>query len=199
MEVTHDPARSGREVHHRRRAGARELLRRSIAQDLPEARARHVPQRQVGGDGGHARHLLSAAVDPLGSRAEPARPGLPARLRQSAAVLRPDRDLGAGILLHHRRAGAVGAGPVSRHRRRRAHVVRLRLPADRVDRSHDRGRALLAGRPQRAHAPRCVAVDAREDLEEGRHARQLAADRARHRRRASSSISAMRRHCGPSC
>ena len=45
------------------------------------------------------------------------------------------------------------------------------------------GRALLAGRPQRAPAPRRVPVDAREDLEEGRHARHLAADRARHRRR----------------
>ena len=35
--------------------------------------------------------------------------------------------------------------------RRRSRLVRLHLPADGVDRSHDRGRALLAGRPQRAH------------------------------------------------
>ena len=53
----------------------------------------------------------------------------------------------------------VGARAVSRHRRRRAHVVRLYVPADGVDRSHDRGRALLAGGPQRPHPPRQRPLD----------------------------------------
>ncbi len=47
-----------------------------------------------------------------------------------------------------------GAGLVPRHRDRGPRLVRLRLPADGVDRSHDRRRASLAGRPQRPHPAR---------------------------------------------
>ena len=196
--------RRGRAGHRARRRHGRDQGRARRAdvcvarEDLPQARARHVPQDQVGGDGGHARHLLPAAVDPLGPRPEPSRPGVPARFRQPAAVLRPDRDLGAGTLLHHRAADPVGARAVPRHRRRRAHVVRLHVPADGVDRSDDRGRALLAGRPQRPHPPRQRSLDVREDLEEDGDARQLAAGRASPPAAPSSSTSAMRRRSPPS-
>ena len=76
------------------------------------------------------------------------RPGRADRLSLAALLFLLPRDLAAGILLHHRPAGAFGAWPVPRHLDRRAHVVRLYLPADGVDRPDDCGRALLPGRPQ---------------------------------------------------
>ena len=56
----------------------------------------------------------------------------------------------------------AGACALSRYFDRRAHVVRLHLPADGVDRPDDCGRALLPGRPQRAHAARQIAVVVRD-------------------------------------
>ena len=58
--------------------------------------------------------------------------------------------------------------PVPRHLDRRPRLVRLHLSADGVDRSDDRGRALLAGRPQRPHAARQGAAGRLEDLSEER-------------------------------
>ncbi len=66
---------------------------------------------------------------------------------------------------------------------RRPGLVRLLLPADGVDRPDDRGRALLAGRPQRAHAPGQGGLGRRETLQEGGDPPHLAADRPPHRRR----------------
>ena len=74
-------------------------------------------------------------------------------------------------------------GAVPRHLDRRARVVRLYLPADGVDRPDHRGRALLRGRPQRAHAARQGAVVVREAVAQERHASGLAADRGGDRRR----------------
>ena len=61
-------------------------------------------------------------------------------------------------------------GAVPRYFARGARVVRLHLPADGLDRPDDRGRAFLAGRPQRPHASRQGALDAREDLAQRGHA-----------------------------
>ena len=121
---------------------------------LPEACPGQVPQHQMGGHDRDARHLLRPAVDQAGPRPGPARSGLPARFRPSAALFLLARNLGAGILLRHRHSGALGARAVPRHRARGPGLVRLRLPADGLDRPHDPGRALLAGRPQRAHQAR---------------------------------------------
>ena len=63
-----------------------------------------------------------------------------------------------------------GAGAVPASRRGRARLVRLCLPADRLDRPYDPGRALLAGRPQRAHQARQGALVVRQSLAQGRHA-----------------------------
>ena len=71
------------------------------------------------------------------------------------------------------------AGAVPRHVGGRARLVRLHLPADGVDRSDDRGRAVLAGRPQRAHAARQGALGPGQAVQEGHDAHFL----ARHRRR----------------
>ena len=54
---------------------------------------------------------------------------------------------------------AIGAVPDER--RRRPHLVRLSLPADGVDRSVLRHRALRRRRPARAHAARCPQMDGR--------------------------------------
>ena len=72
----------------------------------------------------------------------------PARL-----VLRR-RDLAAGSLLRHRLADPGRVRPVPRDLAVRPRLVRLHLPADRVDRPLHAGRAADRGRPQRAHAAR---------------------------------------------
>ena len=86
-----------------------------------------------------AWHLLRLALDPAGSRPRPSRSGLPARFRPSAALFLLARNLGAGILLRYRHSGTVGACPVPCYRAGRTGVVRLCLPPDGVDRSHDHG------------------------------------------------------------
>ena len=67
--------------------------------------------------------------------------------------LRPGA-VSAGLHLPHGAAGHQRARAVPLHRRGRAPVVRLRLPADRVHRDLPVGRAQDRGRPQRAHAAR---------------------------------------------
>ena len=101
----------------------------------------------------------------------------------AALLLLLPRDLAAGVLLHHRPAGARRARSVPGHLHRRPRLVRLYLPADGVDRSDDRGRALLAGRPQSAPQARQGALVLRDALAQERHASHLAPDRHRHRRR----------------
>ena len=53
-------------------------------------------------------------------------------------------------------------------RRRRPYLVRLSLPADRVDRPILHHRALDGRRPPRAHAARCATVDRRDLRAQGR-------------------------------
>ena len=71
-------------------------------------------------------------------------------------------------------ARARRACAVPRHFARRPRVVRLYLPANGVDRPDDRGRAFLAGRPQRTAAPRQELAVVRDDLAEIGHAYLLA-------------------------
>ncbi len=107
--------------------------------------------RQVGGHDRHARHLLPAAVDSLGSGPGLPGSGLPARFRQSASVLRPDRDLAAGIVLHHRRPDRLGARAFPRHVAGGRMWCGYACPQTVWTDLHDHDRALLAGRSQRPH------------------------------------------------
>ena len=127
---------------------------RRAREGLSQARPRPLPLAQVAGDGGDARHLLCAPLAALGPRARPARPGRAARHGAQPLLLLLPRDMAAGVLLRHRPFGAGGAYPVPDHLHRRPRVVRLHVSANGVDRSDDRGRALLAGRPQRPHRSR---------------------------------------------
>ncbi len=69
---------------------------------------------------------------------------------------------------------AIGAVPG--HQPVRPRLVRLRLPADRVDRSLHAGRTLDRGRPQRPHPPRqgAAAASARSAKRTAKHAAWLA-------------------------
>ena len=140
------------------RAAALRVARQSLPQGSPWP----LPHRQMDRDGGHARHLLPRAVDSLGSGALSPRSGGAHRFPVAALLLLLPRNLAAGILLHHRPARARRAGAVSGHLDRRTGVVRLHLSADGVDRSDDRGRALLAGRPQPAAQARQGTVVGRD-------------------------------------
>ncbi len=164
------------------RQGEPPALRRAGA-DLPQAGDRQVPPHQMGGHGGDARHLLPLALAALGSRAEPAEPGLSPRFRASAALPLRRRDLGPGALFHHRPLDPQCACAVSRHRGGGPRLVRLHLSADRLDRSDDCGGTLLARGPQRADASGQGALDIREDLEDQRHASELDSRRRGDRRR----------------
>ena len=151
-------------------------------ENLPQARGGPVSDHQVGRHGGDARHLLRRAVASLGSRALSARSGRPDRLSVAPLLFLLHRDLAAGILLPHRPARARRAGAVPRHRARGARLVRLYLPANGLDRSDDRGRAPLAGRPQRPHAPRQGPL-AVERFGGSARTHSWLPDRDRHRRR----------------
>ena len=103
---------------------------------------------------GAARHLLRAAVDPVGRAAGGA-------VRPAGAQvphLRADA-LAAGLLLPHLAAGDRGAGAVLLHRAGRAPVLRLRLPADRVDRDLPVDGAPGRGQPLAADEARQGAVE----------------------------------------
>ena len=136
-----------------RRAETSAALRRA-PEDLSAARARHLPPHQMDRAVRHARHLLSAAVRPLGSRAERAGPGGAGRSARPPLLFLLHRDLAAGGLLPHRPADPRGDGAVPDERGRRPRLVRLSLPADGVDRSFPGHRALGRRRPARAPAAR---------------------------------------------
>ena len=71
-------------------------------------------------------------------------------LAQQPLLFLLHRAVAAGGLLLHRPADHRGAGAVPDERGRRPHLVRLSLPADRVDRPVLRRRAPDRGRPPRA-------------------------------------------------
>ncbi len=110
-------------------------------------------------------------------------PGCSRRYGQSAALLLLDRNLAAGDLFSHGPADPRGLRPVPCHEPFRPGVVRLRLPADRLDRSFHVGRAADRRRPRRPHPPRQTAANSIEAGKEDGQARRLAPDRARNRRR----------------
>ena len=115
----------------------------------------------MGGAVRHARHLLSAAVRALGSRTERAGPGGADRFAGATLLFLLHRDLAAGSLLPHRAAHCRGHGLVPDERRRRPGVVRISVPANRMDRSFPRHRAVDRRRPPRASAARSPAMVAR--------------------------------------
>ena len=127
-----------------------------------------LPPHQMGGAVRHARHLLLHAVPALGSRPERARPGGADRSAEPALLLLLHRDLAAGDLLPHRPADHRRDDAVPDERARRAHLVRLSLPADGVDRPVPDDRALDRRRPARAHAARARRLDARARRARGR-------------------------------
>ena len=174
-------AAPGVERSERQRSTAQESLY-APREDLPEARAwtfRTVKWLVMAATLG-IYYVVPWLRWDRGSR--PAGPGGAARLCDTALLLFLPRDLAAGILLRHRPAGAGRPGAVSRHVSRGARLVRLYLPADGVDRSDDCGRAVLAGRPQRAlRLDKSAGVV--QDVGEGRDAYLLARHRARYRRR----------------
>ena len=123
-------------------------------QDLPQGGRRPLPQDQMGGADRAARHLLRRALAALGPRPGRAGPGGADRHAWPARVLLLDRDLAAGSLLPDLLADARRLRPVPRDQHRGPRVVRLHLPADRLDRPVHVGRAPDRGRPRRPHPPR---------------------------------------------
>ncbi len=180
--IAADPAEAAPGVERHRRQGGqpagRALALCRAADDLPQARARPLPLAQVAGDGRHARHLLRAALAALGPRTGPSRPGRAARHGPQPLSSCSGSRSGRRSSTSSPACWCSARSPVPGHLGRRPRLVRLHLPADGVDRSHDRGGALLAGRPQRPHSPRPAAVGTGQDLEEGHDAPLL----ARHRR-----------------
>ena len=88
-----------------------------------------------------------------------------------------DRDLVARILLRRRFADHGRAGPFPLHLRAGPRLVRLYLPADRLDRPLHPGRALDRGRPERPHPAAQGAVGRAQMAPEGDEMGGLAADR----------------------
>ena len=88
-------------------------------------------------------------------------PGGADRFPQPALLFLLHRDLAAGNLLPHRPADPGGDPAVPDERGRRPRLVRLSLPANGVDRSVLRDRALGRRRPARAHAARRAQMDGR--------------------------------------
>ena len=132
---------------------------------------------------GRPRHLLHPSVHTLESRTERAEPGGPGRHSALAVLRLLHRTVAAGGVLFHRPADPGLSASVPVQRAVRPRVVRLRLPADGVDRPLHLGRAPYRGRPARPHQTRRVALDGRQDHEARRQTRGLAADRPVHRRR----------------
>ncbi len=150
------------------RAGGATAARRrhpalcAAAENLSAERARHLPPHQMGAAARHPRRLLCAAVRALGPRPERADAGGADRSVHRPLLFLLHRDLAAGGLLHHRPADPGVDRPVPDERGRRPGVVRLSLPADGVDRSVLRHRALGRRRPARAHAARRPQMDGAE-------------------------------------
>ena len=144
-----------------------------------------------------AGDLLSRAVAALGSRAERAEPGHPGRHAGTARLFLLDRDLAAGGLLPRRPADSRSHRAVLRDLARRPRVVRLHLPADRLDRSLHVGRARHRGRPQQAHEARPGADVGREGGQEDRQAPGLAGSSPSSPAAPGSCISTMRRPWWP--
>ncbi len=106
-------------------------------------------------DGRLPRRLLSAAVRALESRARCARSGRAHRSAQQPLLFLLHRAVAAGGLLLHRSVDRRRRYPVPDEFGRRPRLVRLSLPANRVDRLVLRGGAPDRGRPARAHEEGC--------------------------------------------
>ena len=135
-------------------------------------------------DGVLPRRSTISCLRCAGTAARRARPGRADRLPEPALLLLLHRALAAGGLLLHRPADYRGSDPVPAELDRRPRLVRLSLPADRLDRSVLCGRAPDRGRPQRAHEarmPRPLDAEARRG-DRAKHL-DLADDRLVDRRR----------------
>src|SRR4029453_2818980 len=119
----------------------------------------------------------------LGSPPLGAGPGGADRPRRSALLLLRDRDLAARILLCRGPADHGGDRPVPGHVRGRPGLVRLYLPADRLDRPLPACRAVHRRRSQRPDPSRPRALGAGQDRPARRQIFDMAGNRRRHRRR----------------
>ena len=106
----------------------------------------------MGPDGVLPRGLLSAAVRALEPRSGRPGPGGAGRSAQQPLLLLLHRAVAAGSLLFYRAVDRRRPDPVPDEFGGRPHLVRLPLPANRVDGSVLRRRALGRGRSPRAHA-----------------------------------------------
>ena len=123
----------------------------AAAAGLSAERFGPVPEHQMGADGVLPRRLLRPAVRALGPWTERTEPGGPSRFSESPLLFLLHRAVAAGGLLLHRPANHRRYDAVSDECGGRPHLVRISLPADRVDGSLLCGRALHRGRPPRPH------------------------------------------------
>ena len=144
--------------------------------NLSKARSRQVPEHQMGGHDRDAGRLLRPAWIRLD--------------RGPAFPIKPSCSISpiSGCISSRWKSGRrnsttspdprdFSAGAVHGHRDRGPRLVRLCLPADGLDRPHGPGRAALAGRPQRAHQARQIALVLRQALAPPRHASEPGLDR----------------------
>ena len=134
-------------------------------------------------DGGLRQLALGAGLDHAGALLRPVLAGMewpPGRAVRSGRAqvlhLRPG-VLAAGRVLPCRPADHLRAGAVPVHRRRRAAVLRLRLPADRLHRDLHVGREAHRGRSRRAHEIRRRADERGQAHPQDGQARRLGGDR----------------------
>ena len=116
----------------------------------------------MGDHGDHPDDLLRRAVAALGSRALCAGPGDPGRSGPPPLLHVCDRDLAPGVLLRRRTADHGRYRTVPGDQRRGARLVRLCLPADRLDRPVPACRPLHRRGSQRPTAPAQGTVDRRQ-------------------------------------
>src|SRR5262249_54372961 len=156
------------------RVARRRAALRGAESDLSAERQRNLSYGQMDRADRYAWNLLPVAVRALRPWTERATPGGADRSARAALLLLLHRDLAAGGLLHHRLADPRGGGAVPDECGGRARVVRLLVPADGLDRSVLRDRALDRRRPPRAHAARPRALDPRQGRPQARQALPLA-------------------------
>ena len=109
----------------------------------------------MGPDGVLPRRLLFAALRAVESRSGCARSGGAGRSAEQPLLFLLHRAVAAGSLLFHRAADRRRDHAVPDEFARRPHLVRISLPANRVDGPVLRRRAPDRGRSARAHAQGC--------------------------------------------
>src|SRR5215208_6044843 len=137
----------------------------------------------MGDPGRHTGDLLPVALRPLDARPARAVPGRAGRPRARAVLLLFHRAVAPGGVLHHGPADPRRLHAVPDERDRGPDLVRLSLPADRLDRPLPGRGAAGRGRPAGPPEARCGALVGDEALQARREAFDLAPDRLVDRRR----------------